>query len=31
LYRWIEGKGLPAHKLGKLGKLGKFELSEVDE
>lgn len=27
VYRWIEGKGLPAHKL---GKLWKFKLSEVD-
>ena len=25
--RWIEGKGLPAHKI---GKLWKFKLSEVD-
>ena len=28
VYRWIEGKGLPAHKI---GKLWKFKLSEVDE
>ena len=27
VYRWIEGKGLPAHRL---GKLWKFKLSEVD-
>ena len=27
VYRWIEGKGLPAHKI---GKLWKFKLSEVD-
>jgi excisionase family DNA binding protein len=28
IYRWIEGKGLPAHKI---GRLWKFKLSEVDE
>lgn len=28
VYRWIDSKGLPAHKL---GKLWKFKLSEVDE
>ena len=28
IYRWIEQKGLPAHKL---GRLWKFKLSEVDE
>lgn len=28
VYRWIEAKGLPAHKL---GRLWKFKLSEVDE
>ena len=28
VYRWIEGKGLPAHRI---GKLWKFKLSEVDE
>ncbi len=27
VYRWIDGKGLPAHKL---GKLWKFKLSEID-
>jgi excisionase family DNA binding protein len=27
IYRWIEQKGLPAHKL---GRLWKFKLSEVD-
>ena len=26
-YRWIDGRGLPAHKL---GRLWKFQLSEVD-
>lgn len=28
VYRWIEGKGLPAHRIGKLWKL---KLSEVDD
>lgn len=28
IYRWIEHKGLPAHKV---GRLWKFKLSEVDE
>lgn len=28
IYRWIEQKGLPAHKL---GRLWKFKLSEVDQ
>jgi excisionase family DNA binding protein len=28
VYRWIEKKGLPAHKM---GRLWKFQLSEVDE
>jgi excisionase family DNA binding protein len=28
VYRWIDGKGLPAHKI---GKLWKFKLSDVDE
>ena len=28
VYRWIEKKGLPAHKL---GRLWKFETAEVDE
>jgi excisionase family DNA binding protein len=28
VYRWIEGKGLPAHRI---GKLWKFRLSEVDD
>jgi excisionase family DNA binding protein len=28
VYRWIDSKGLPAHKI---GKLWKFKLSEVDE
>lgn len=28
VYRWIDSKGLPAHKL---GKLWKFKLSAVDE
>ncbi|MFY0574538.1 helix-turn-helix domain-containing protein [Cystobacter fuscus] len=28
VYRWIEAKGLPAHKI---GKLWKFKLSEVDD
>lgn len=27
VYRWIEGKGLPAHRV---GRLWKFRLSEVD-
>ncbi len=27
-YRWIDGRGLPAHKL---GRLWKFKLSEVDD
>ena len=28
IYRWIEDRGLPAHRL---GRLWKFKLSEVDE
>jgi len=28
IYRWIERKALPAHKI---GRLWKFKLSEVDE
>jgi excisionase family DNA binding protein len=28
VYRWIEAKGMPAHKI---GRLWKFKLSEVDE
>lgn len=28
VYRWIESKGLPAHRI---GRLWKFKLSEVDE
>lgn len=28
VYRWIEHRGLPAHKV---GRLWKFKLSEVDE
>ena len=28
VYRWIEKKGLPAHKM---GRLWKFKISEVDE
>lgn len=28
IYRWIEGRGLPAQRL---GRLWKFKLSEVDE
>lgn len=28
VYRWREGKALPAHKI---GRLWKFQLSEVDE
>ncbi len=28
VFKWIEGKGMPAHKL---GKLWKFKVSEVDE
>ncbi|MGE0144999.1 MAG: helix-turn-helix domain-containing protein [Planctomycetota bacterium] len=28
IYRWIEGRGLPAHN--KVGRLWKFKLSEVD-
>ena len=27
IYRWIEAKGLPAHKV---GRLWKFKLSQVD-
>lgn len=27
IYRWIENRGLPAHKI---GRLWKFKLSEVD-
>lgn len=28
VYRWIEAKGLPAHKV---GRLFRFKLSEIDE
>ena len=28
VYRWIENKGMPAHKM---GRLWKFKVSEVDE
>lgn len=28
VYRWIEARGLPAHKI---GRLWKFKLSEVDD
>jgi excisionase family DNA binding protein len=28
VYRWIETRGLPAHKI---GRLWKFKLSEIDE
>jgi excisionase family DNA binding protein len=28
IYRWIEAKGLPAHRL---GRLWKFKLSEIDD
>jgi excisionase family DNA binding protein len=28
VYRWIDGRGLTAHKI---GRLWKFKLSEVDE
>ncbi len=28
IYRWIESKGLPAHRV---GRLWKFKLSEIDE
>jgi len=28
VYRWIDAKGLPAHRI---GKLWKFKLSEVDD
>ena len=28
IYRWIENRGLPAHKI---GRLWKFKLSEVDD
>jgi excisionase family DNA binding protein len=28
IYRWIDKKGLPAHKM---GRLWKFKISEVDE
>ena len=28
VYRWVESRGLPAHKL---GRLWKFKLSEVDD
>lgn len=28
VYRWIDGRGLPAHKI---GRLWKFKLSEVDD
>lgn len=28
IYRWIERKGLPAHRM---GRLWKFKISEVDE
>jgi excisionase family DNA binding protein len=27
IYRWIENRGLPAHKI---GRLWKFKLSEID-
>ena len=28
VYRWIESRGLPAHRI---GRLWKFKLSEIDE
>lgn len=28
VYRWIENKGLPAHRV---GRLWKFQISEIDE
>lgn len=28
IYRWIESKGLPAHRV---GRLWKFKISEVDQ
>ena len=28
VYRWIDGRGLPAHKV---GRLWKFKLADVDE
>jgi len=28
VYRWIEGRGLPAHRV---GRLFRFKLSEIDE
>ncbi len=28
VYRWIDGRGLPAHEI---GRLWKFKLTEVDE
>ena len=28
IYRWIDRKGLPAHRV---GRLWKFQLSEIDE
>ena len=28
VYRWIDAKGLPAHKI---GRLWKFKLSEIDD
>ncbi|MDP2027388.1 helix-turn-helix domain-containing protein [Sulfuriferula sp.] len=28
IYRWIDAKGLPAHKI---GRLWKFKISEVDD
>lgn len=28
IYRWIDSKGLPAHRI---GRLWKFQVSEVDE
>ena len=28
IYRWIDAKGLPAHKI---GRLWKFKVSEVDD
>jgi len=28
IYRWIEGRSLPAHRI---GRLWKFKISEVDE
>lgn len=28
IYRWIDGKGLPSHRI---GRLWKFKISEVDD